>query len=234
MYPAVLLVMVCCLVVFLITYVVPQFAQLYRTMSAELPALTQFLISLGTAARQYVLGFMVITAAAVMAFRIWSRGESAQAKLDGLKLRAPVLGRIWIMYQVGQFARVLSTLLVGGIPLMQALETASESMGSSLLRKALGKARKMVREGQPLSAAVNATGMFPSLSVDMIEVGESTGALPAMLTSIAEFYEEDVEIRMAAVLTLIEPAIMVFMGLFVALVLVALYLPIFSLAQNLG
>jgi type IV pilus assembly protein PilC len=234
MYPAVLLVMVCCLVVFLITYVVPQFAQLYRTMSAQLPALTQFLITLGTAARQYVLGFIVIVAAAVTAFRIWSRGDSAQAKLDGLKLRAPVLGRIWIMYQVGQFARVLSTLLVGGIPLVQALETASESMGSSLLRKALAKARKMVREGQPLSAAVNATGMFPSLSVDMIEVGESTGALPAMLTSIAEFYEEDVEIRMAAVLTLIEPAIMVFMGLFVALVLVALYLPIFSLAQNLG
>jgi len=128
---------------------------------------------------------------------------------------------------------VLSTLLVGGIPLVQALETASESMGSGLLRKSLEKTRRMVKEGQPLSAAIGATGVFPGLAIDMMEVGESTGALPSMLTSVAEFYEEDVNIRMTAVLALIEPAIMICMGLFVAFVLVALYLPIFSLAENL-
>jgi type IV pilus assembly protein PilC len=233
MYPSVLLVLVCCLVVFLVTFVVPNFAQLYSTMSANLPPLTQFLISVGTAAKKYILFFAAALAGVVVLLRMWSRREAAQQTLDSLKLHAPVLGRIWIMYQVGQFARVLSTLLVGGIPLVQALETASESMGSGLLKKSLEKTRRMVREGQPLSVAVGATGVFPGLAIDMIEVGESTGALPAMLTSVAEFYEEDVSIRMTAVLAMIEPAIMILMGFFVAFVLVALYLPIFSLADSL-
>jgi type IV pilus assembly protein PilC len=138
-----------------------------------------------------------------------------------------------VKYQVAQFSRVLSTLLTGGIPLVQGLETASDSLGTPLLRRALDKASKMVREGQALSASLKTTGIFPPLSIDMIEVGESTGALPTMLTSVAEFYEEDVNTRMAAALSLIEPAIMIFMGGFVAFVLIALYLPIFSLADTI-
>ncbi len=181
LYPSVLLVLVLCLVVFLVTYVVPSFAQLYSTMSATLPALTRYLIAIGTTAKSYVLAFAAALVGAIVLFRFWARSESAQEKLDRLKLHAPVLGRIWIMYQVGQFARVLSTLLVGGIPLVQALETASESMSSSLIRKSLDKAKKMVREGQPLSVSISSTGVFPGLAVDMIEVGESTGALPSML-----------------------------------------------------
>ncbi len=233
MYPAVLLVLVCCLVVFLVTYVVPNFAQLYDTMAAELPALTRYLIAFGSAAKNYVYFLLGGLAVAVLLFRLWSRRESAREALDRAKLKSPVVGRIWIMYQVGQFARLLSTLLVGGIPLVQALETASDSMSSGLIRKSLEKAKRMVREGQALSASLRSTGVFPGLAIDMTEVGESTGALPSMLTSVAEFYEEDVSIRMTAVLSLIEPAIMVFMGLFVAFVLVALYLPIFSLADSL-
>jgi type IV pilus assembly protein PilC len=134
---------------------------------------------------------------------------------------------------VAQFARVLGTLLLGGIPLVQALETSSDSLGSSLLRKALGTAKRKVREGQALSRSLSETGIFPGLSIDMIEVGESTGALPAMLASVAEFYEDDVNTQMTAALSLIEPAIMIFMGCFVAFVLVALYLPIFSLTDTL-
>ena len=233
LYPSVLLVLVLGLVVFLVTYVVPTFAQLYSTMSAELPALTRYLIAIGTTAKNYIVFFAAALAAAIVLFRLWARSESAQEKLDRLRLHSPILGRIWIMYQVGQFARVLSTLLVGGIPLVQALGTASESMSSSLIRKSLDKAERMVREGQPLSTAVKSTRVFPGLAIDMIEVGESTGALPAMLNSVAEFYEEDVTIRMTAVLALIEPVIMLLMGVFVAFVLVALYLPIFSLASNL-
>jgi type IV pilus assembly protein PilC len=202
-------------------------------MSANLPPLTEFLIEVGTAARKYILVLVVGVPAAVLALRFWARSDAAQHTLDRMKFRAPILGRIWIMYQVAQFARVLSTLLVGGIPLMQALETASESMSSALIRKSLDKTKKMVREGQPLSAAVSSTAVFPSLAIDMIEVGESTGALPSMLNSVAEFYEEDVNIRTAAALSLIEPAIMVFMGVFVAFILIALYLPIFSLADSL-
>lgn len=234
LYPSLLIVMVVCMIVFLVTYVVPNFAQLYSSMSAQLPAMTQILIAVGTTARSYILLGVVVIVGLVIGFRIWSRGASAQIKIDAVKLRVPAFGDIWVKYQVAQFARVLSTLLIGGIPLVQALETAAESLGTPLLMKALDKSKRMVKEGQTLSSSLHSTGIFPGLAIDMIEVGESTGALPAMLSSVAEFYEDDVNTRMTAVLALIEPAIMIFMGIFVAFVLVALYLPIFSLADTLG
>ena len=233
MYPTVLIVLVIFLMVFLVTYVVPSFAALYTSMSAQLPTITLYLIAIGTTARSYVLLWAAGVFAAAVAFFWWSRGEAAQEKLDRVKLKVPVLGNIWIKYQVAQFSRVLSTLLTGGIPLVQGLETSADSLGTPLLRKMLAKTGKMVREGQSLSTSLAATGVFPGLAVDMIEVGESTGALPSMLSSVAEFYEDDVNTRMTAALSLIEPAIMIFMGMFVAFVLIALYLPIFSLADTI-
>jgi type IV pilus assembly protein PilC len=222
------------LIIFLVTYVVPNFAQLYGNMSANLPQLTQILIAVGTTARSYILVVLGALILAVVGFRIWARRESARVKVDRVKLKTPVFGDIWVKYQVAQFSRVLSTLLQGGIPLVQALGTAAESLGTPLLKQALEKAVRMVREGQPLSSSLSSTGIFPGLSIDMIEVGESTGALPAMLNSVADFYEDDVSTRMQAALSLIEPAIMIFMGIFVAFVLIALYLPIFSLADTFG
>ena len=233
-YPSVLIVLVLALIIFLITYVVPNFAELYNSMSASLPAMTQILIAIGTTARSYILLLAGALVAAVVIFRFWSRSQAARLQIDRVKLRMPIFGEIWIKFQVAQFSRILSTLLVGGIPLVQALSTASESLGTPLLKRALEKAVRMVKEGQSLSSALTATGIFPGLAVDMIEVGESTGALPAMLNSVAEFYEDDVNTRMTATLSLIEPAIMIFMGCFVAFVLIALYLPIFSIADKLG
>ncbi len=233
LYPSFLVVLVICLIVFLVTYVVPNFAELYSSMGAQLPAATRILIAVGTTARNYILlGFGCLVLAAI-GFRVWSQKESARDRLDKIKLRMPVFGEVWIKYQVAQLSRVLGTLLIGGIPLVQALETAGDSLGTSLLRKSLENARRMVREGQSLSSALNSTKIFPGLAIDMIEVGESTGALPAMLGSVAEFFEDDVNTRMTAALALIEPAIMIFMGIFVAFVLIALYLPIFSLASSL-
>jgi type IV pilus assembly protein PilC len=233
MYPSVLIFLTICLLVFLVTYVVPNFAQLYTSMQAKLPQVTLILIAIGTSARTYILVYFAAVVGLIIAYRFWSRKEAARTRIDKVKLRVPLLGDIWVKYQVAQFARVLSTLLTGGIPLVQGLETAADSLGTPLLRKALDRAGRMVREGQPLSAALKSTGIFPALSIDMIEVGESTGALPTMLTSVAEFYEEDVNTRMTAALSLIEPAIMIFMGCFVAFVLIALYLPIFSLADTI-
>lgn len=233
LYPAVLIFLVICLVVFLITYVVPSFAELYSGMQAKLPAMTQILIAIGTTARNYVLLAFVALVAAIFAIRYWLRTEKGEEVGDLIKMKTPIFGEIWTKYQVAQFSRVLGTLLVGGIPLVQALETAGESLGSRLLRLTLTKVRQSVREGQPLSGSLRATGLFPGLAIDMIEVGESTGALSAMLSSVAEFYEEDVATRITAVLALIEPAIMIFMGIFVAFVLISLYLPIFSLADTM-
>ncbi len=233
MYPCVLIVLVILLMVFLITYVVPSFATLYSSMSAQLPTITLYLIAIGTQARQYVAIYAAVLAGLGALFYFWSRSEAAQEQIDRIKVKVPLFGDIWIKYQVAQFSRVLSTLLTGGIPLIQGLETAADSLGTPLLRKTLDKAGQNVREGQTLSGSLAKTGIFPRLSVDMIEVGESTGALPAMLTSVAEFYEDDVNTKMTAVLSLIEPAIMIFMGMFVAFVLIALYLPIFSLADTI-
>jgi type IV pilus assembly protein PilC len=233
LYPSLLIVLVIALIVFLVTYVVPNFAQLYSSMETELPMITQVLIAVGTTARHYILVGVAALAAASVAFRWWSSTGRGREVLDRWKLRTPILGDIWIKYQVAQLGRVLSTLLLGGIPLVGALETAGQSLGSSLLRGALEKVRRLVKEGQSLSAALQSTGLIPPLAIDMVEVGESTGALPSMLASVAEFYEDDVSTRMQAALSLIEPAIMIFMGGFVAFVLISLYLPIFSLADTL-
>lgn len=233
MYPALLILLVICLIVFLITYVVPNFADLYSSMNAQLPAPTLILIAIGTTARNYVLlGFGALVVASI-AFRAWARTALGREAIDRVLLKLPFAGEVWLKYQVAQFSRVLSTLLIGGIPLLPALDTAADSLGTAVLKKVLAKAVKMVKEGQSLSGSLRETNVFPSLSLDMIEVGESTGALPAMLGSIAEFYEDDVSTQVTAALSLIEPVIMIFMGMFVAFVLISLYLPIFSLADSI-
>ncbi len=232
-YPSVLIVLVIGLVIFLVTYVVPNFAELYASMQAELPPLTQLLVYIGLAAKNYLLVGVAAVGLAGFLISMWLRTPRAQEAFDRLKLRVPIFGSIWIKYQVAQIARVLSTLLVGGIPLLQALETAGQSLGSRLLQNAMASATKLVKEGQPLSKGLEQTGIMPRLAVEMVEVGESTGALPTMLNSVAEFFEEDVNTRMQAALSLIEPVIMLLMGVFVAFVLVSLYLPIFTLAEKI-
>jgi type IV pilus assembly protein PilC len=233
MYPCVLIVLVILLMVFLVTYVVPTFATLYASMNAQLPTMTVVLIAVGTTARTYILLFAAALVGLIFLFRWWAKKDSAREKIDRVKMKMPIFGEIWLKYQVAQMARILSTLLTGGIPLVQAMETAAESLGTPLLERAVAIAGKSVREGQPLSGSLRSSGLVPPLAVDMIEVGESTGALPTMLSSVAEFFEEDVNTRMQAALSLIEPAIMIVMGGFVAFVLISLYLPIFSLADSI-
>ncbi len=231
-YPSVLVCLVIVLVVFLVTFVVPEFAQLYETMDAALPGSTLLLVAIGGAARDSALPLAAGLALAI-AGGVWMlRRDTVQAALDQLTLRTPILGQLWIRYQVAQLARLLSTLLAGGIPLVRALETAGGSMGSGLLRNSLATVRDRVREGQALADSLRQAGIFPALALEMVRVGEATGALPQMLTSVAEFFDEEVQTKTAALLNLIEPAIMIGMGLFVAFVLISLYLPIFSLAEQ--
>jgi type IV pilus assembly protein PilC len=146
----------------------------------------------------------------------------------------PVLGKIWLKYQVALFARTLSTLLTGGLPLVPSLETASRSISSRRVAKAVESSIATVREGKSLADSLTKTGVFPDLAAEMITVGEQTGALPQMLNSVAEFFEEDVATALAAALALIEPAILIVMGVVVVFILISLYLPIFSLGQATG
>ena len=188
---------------------------------------------MGTAARSYIIFFAVGLIGGIFLFRWWARTEGGRERVDRVKMKMPVVGEMWIKYQVAQLARILGTLLTGGIPLVQAMETAADSLNTPLLKRAITAAGKNVREGQPLSGSLRASRLFPGLATDMIEVGESTGALPAMLTSVAEFFEDDVNTKMTATMSLIEPAIMIVMGCFVAFVLISLYLPIFSRADTI-
>jgi type IV pilus assembly protein PilC len=162
----------------------------------------------------------------------WKSSEAGALYLERFRLRIPVLGEISLKYQVALFARMLSTLLSGGLPLVSALETAAASMQSRLVAASVRASGQRVREGASLSKSLEETHTIPDLAIEMIEVGESTGALPAMLTSVAEFYEEDVQTSLSAAMSLIEPAILIVMAVIVGFVLIALYLPIFTLGAG--
>jgi type IV pilus assembly protein PilC len=231
-YPVLLVAMLVVMLTFLITFVVPQFANLYNQLGVELPPLTMVMLSIGTNAQHYAP--YVLTALVIAGFLMWRwmKSDAGATQMDRIKLKTPLLGDIWVKYQVAVFSRMLSTLLAGGLPLVPALETAGESMQSRLIAHGVDDATKKVREGQPLARSLEASKVFPEMSVEMIEVGESTGALPAMLNSVAEFYEEDVTNALATAMALIEPLILIVMGVVVAFVLISLYLPIFSLGAG--
>src|SRR6516164_8001334 len=227
-YPTLLVVML----TFLITYVVPQFANLYRQLGADLPPMTMVMLAIGTNAQKYApYVALVILMVGFFLWR-WMKSDAGATRVDRIRLKVPLLGDVWLKYQVAVFSRMLSTLLSGGLPLVPALETAGESMQSHLISHGIADATRLVREGQPLARSLETASVFPEMSVEMIEVGESTGALPAMLNSVAEFYEEDVTTALATAMALIEPLILVVMGVVVAFVLISLYLPIFSLGAG--
>jgi type IV pilus assembly protein PilC len=165
-------------------------------------------------------------------FLRWKKTESGSYQWDRFMLALPVFGQIWMKSQVATFSRMLSTLLSGGLPLVPSLETAAASIGSKTLARGIREASKSVREGKSLARSLESTAAFPDLSVEMIEVGESTGALSQMLVSVAEFYEEDVQNALSAAMSLIEPVILIVMGMVVGFILIALYLPIFSIGMN--
>ena len=231
-YPALLIVALAVMLTFLMTYVVPQFADLYNSLNAKLPAITIVMLSIGTAIQHYYYIILAVIVAIVLVTTFWVRSDKGSKSLDALRYRLPIFGQIWMKYQIAMFSRTLSTLLTGGLPLVPSLETASHSINSFKISRNVEHGARRVREGRSLSFSLEETGFFPDLAIEMIEVGESTGALPAMLNSVAEFYEEDVQNSLATAMQLIEPVILIFMGVTVALVLLSLYLPIFSLGAQ--
>ena len=228
-YPAFLVVMVIGLFTFLITFVVPRFAQLYDQLGTKLPAMTIFMLALGQDTQRYGLYVAPVIALLICLTIRWAKTDSGSTLIDRVRIATPVVGTVWLKYQVGLFSRTLATLLTGGLPLVPSLETAARSIESRQIATAVFDSVETVREGKGLSVSLDKTGVFPELSIEMIEVGESTGALPQMLNSVAEFFEEDVQTSLAAIMSLIEPAILIVMGVVVVIVLIALYLPILSL-----
>jgi type IV pilus assembly protein PilC len=227
-YPCLLIGVAIIIVTYLVTGVIPKFALLYRDLNVELPAPTRLLIALTVDYRFVVLGIVALMAATVVGVFLWSRREEGGTAFDRFKFRLPVIGDTLLKFQVAQFSRTLSTLLTGGTPLVAGLQTASDAITSKLLRSTVNQATQLVREGESMHTALSSKGVMPELALDMIEVGESSGALAPMLNSVAEFYEEEVNLRLSALVSLIEPILLIFMGLLVAFILISLYLPIFS------
>ena len=230
-YPALLLAIVSGLLVFMFTVVIPQFAQLYDQMGSKLPQLTVGLLTFGKWTQHNILWILLTVIVAAVAVWRFSITEKGRDTVDGIRVSLPIFGKIWLKYQVALFSRTLSTLLSGGLPLVPSLETAARSISSRRVSKAVGSAVGTVREGKSLADSLTQTTVFPDLSTEMISVGEQTGALPQMLNSVAEFFEEDVATALTAALSLIEPAILIVMGVVVVFILISLYLPIFSLGS---
>jgi type IV pilus assembly protein PilC len=227
-YPTLLIVVAICIVTYLVTAVIPKFALLYRDLNVTLPAPTRLLIALTVDYRFAILGIIALMVLLAVGVFLWSRSEEGGTALDRLKFRLPIIGNTLLKFQVAQFSRTLSTLLTGGTPLVAGLQTATDAITSKLLRSTVTQATQMVREGESLHVALASKGVMPEMALDMIEVGESSGALSPMLNSVAEFYEEEVNLRLSALVAVIEPVLLIFMGLFVAFILISLYLPIFS------
>jgi type IV pilus assembly protein PilC len=227
-YPTLLVTVASIIVTYLVTGVIPKFAMLYRDLGVQLPGPTKLLVSVTVDYRFYILGLIAAVFLTMLGVFFWSRSEEGGIAFDRMKFRIPVLGETLLKFQVAQFCRTLATLLTGGTPLVSALQTASESITSRLLQGTVGRATQMVREGESLHGALSSSRVMPELALDMIEVGESSGALAPMLNSVAEFYEEEVSLRLGAMVAVIEPVILIFMGLLVAFILISLYLPIFS------
>jgi type IV pilus assembly protein PilC len=231
-YPALLIIMVTGLFIFLITFVVPRFAQLYEQLGTQLPSLTVFMLDLGNRAQHYGVYFAIVVAIVGYLLYRWTKTDAGAMVVDKIRIRLPFLGSVWLKYQVGLFSRTLSTLLTGGLPLVPSLETAARSIDSRQIAAAVFSSVETVREGKGLAVSLLQTKTFPELGIEMIEVGESTGALPQMLNSVAEFFEEDVQTSLTAAMSLIEPIILIIMGIVVVTILIALYMPIFSLGST--
>jgi type IV pilus assembly protein PilC len=232
-YPAILIALSVVLIGILMTFVIPRFSEFFTDFNAELPLLTRIVIGIATFLRQNVLfigGGLVAGGFFVLRF---FRSAAGRQRLDALLLYVPVVGGILRRFAITQFTRSLATLLGGGTPLVPALENSSEAIGNRFISRRVGVVVGRVREGGELWQALDATGMFTNLTIEMIKVGESSGALEEMLGSVSDFYDEEIDMLLARVISFVEPAILVGMGLVVMTILLSVYLPIFRLMSQI-
>lgn len=233
-YPAVLTLLSVGVVAIIVVRVVPEFSTFYAGFDAELPLATQVIVAVSNGVRSQILLILTLLVGLVVGGQWLLRQPEHRRRVDRLILRLPGLGGIARQFATSQLSRTLATLLGGGIPLVTALDVASRSVSNRHIAAQMADITRQVREGQPLSAAMSAKGEFPDVSVKMVEVGEATGALQDMLNAIADFYDEDIETKLSRFLLLIEPILLVVMGIVIAALLIALYLPVFQLSSALS
>jgi type IV pilus assembly protein PilC len=227
-YPAVLVCLSVAMIIVMAIYVVPKFMSFFSELDVDLPMITQIVLALSQFANRNWPVILISVVGGVLFLRSWNRTESGRLALDRVKLKSPLLGPVLHRFALAEFCRSLGTLLTGGIPLVPAFEIAVGSVGNSHVRARLEPTIQMVREGKPFHEALEKSGMFLGMSIDMIKVGEATGSLDDMLGNVSDFMDEQIETRMQRILSLVEPMMLVFMGIIIAILLISIYLPMFS------
>lgn len=233
-YPAILVVVATGVILFLLSYVVPTFSRIYLEAGAKLPYPTRILITVTTLLKDYFFVFLLLFVGLIVSLRLYSGTEEGKRRLDQLKLSIPFAGGIMLGYAISKFSRTLSTVLGGGIPLVESLGMVAGVLDNKILEEKARNVIRRVEEGGSLTDAIEAEDLMPPLAVKMLGVGEESGLLGEMLLDIAGFYEEEVDSKLSALTTIIEPALMLIMGGLVAVIVVAMYLPVFRLAETAG
>ncbi len=233
-YPAILVTVAVIAVTVLLIYVVPTFSKIYADSGAQLPVPTQILITFTTVLRRYFLLFIAILAVSTGMFRRWSATEWGRYKVDSVKLRLPVLGKVFAKYSVSGFTRTFATVIGSGIPIVESLKMSVGTLNNKVLERKLLEAVVRVEEGTSLSVALESVKLMPPLAIRMLGVGETTGALEEMLGDISEYFEEEIDEHLHILTTAIEPAIMIVMGVIVGTIIITMYLPIFKIAGTVG
>jgi type IV pilus assembly protein PilC len=233
-YPVILITLALVLVAIIVLKVVPAFAEFYSSFGADLPIATRIILRVSGLLRTQFPLIALAVVAAVVALLGWIRRPGQKARFDHLILKLPMVGQVARKFATSQMARTLATLLGGGLPLVNALDIAAHSIGNQFMAKQLDVVGTRVREGESFAAALEARGEFPEVAVKMAEVGESTGALQDMLNTVADFYDEEISTSMERFVTLVEPVLLVIMGIVIAGLLLALYMPLFQLSSVLA
>jgi type IV pilus assembly protein PilC len=233
-YPAILVSLAIVLVAIIVLKVIPAFSDFYSGFGAQLPLATRVIVAFSEIVRSQLVTVLSVLLAGAIAFYVWIKQPGQKARFDRAILHVPMLGEIASKFATSQMARTLATLLGGGLPLVNALEIAARSVGNQFIARELDVVGARVREGASFASALEARRVFPEVAVKMAEVGESTGALQDMLNTVADFYDEEISTNMERFVTLVEPTLLVVMGVVIAGLLLALYMPLFQLSSVLS
>lgn len=233
-YPSILLVLSCVVVAIIVLRVVPEFGAFYAQFGRELPLSTRIIVSVSNFAVAYFFIGLLGIAALVVASVAWLGRPGNRRRFDKWLLGIPSVGPIAQKFATSQAARTLATLLGGGIPLVNAIDVSARSIGNQYMAQQLTTAAQQVREGRALASAMMLSGAFPDVAIKMVEVGESTGALQEMLNSLSEFYDEEIDTSLTRFITIVEPVLLVIMGIIIATLLLSLYMPLFNLSSMIS
>jgi type IV pilus assembly protein PilC len=233
-YPVAIIVIAITVVGLILWKVIPTFASLFAGLGATLPLPTRIVIALSDLTVQFMPYIIVGTMAGGYAFKRYYATTDGRRVIDRISLKLPIMGNVLRKIAVARFCRTLSTLIASGVPILDGLDITARTAGNAIVEDAIQQTRKSIERGETISAPLRATGVFPSMVVQMIAVGEATGAMDTMLSKIADFYEEEVDTAVAGLLTLLEPIMIAFLGLVVGGIVIAMYLPIFGLISELA